>query len=257
MLGDSFADMAQGRAPVSPMAAAAPSAPVAHAPTPATTAVAVPQTAETSAPVPAPNRRAAQVPVGMSGAVRVRPDATLPAESPNAAARVEASERPEADVMDVAPQTSVRPRARPLAVIKPKAQPPGRDRTKQASQPPAAAPRAARAGVADGQADANARQKGRTAGSGAASGTAAAANYPGLVMAKIMRTRRESVSARGAAQVRFAIADNGGLASLVIARSSGSPRLDQAALRQVRQAAPFPTPPAGARRSFSIEIKGR
>ena len=33
--------------------------------------------------------------------------------------------------------------------------------------------------------------------------------------------------------------------------------LDQAALGIIRKAAPFPRPPAGARRNFSIQIKGR
>lgn len=49
----------------------------------------------------------------------------------------------------------------------------------------------------------------------------------------------------GAPEVTFAIAADGQLqaGSLVVARSSGFPLLDEAALRAVRAAAPFPPPP--------------
>ncbi|HKK84958.1 MAG TPA: energy transducer TonB [Roseovarius sp.] len=50
---------------------------------------------------------------------------------------------------------------------------------------------------------------------------------------------------------------NGGLAAVSLARSSGSSALDQAALRLVRGAGPFPKPPQGARRNFSVKIQGR
>ncbi len=88
-------------------------------------------------------------------------------------------------------------------------------------------------------------------------GDAAADNYKGLVLRKISRTRRKSVNIRGTAVVRFQIADSGSLASLSISRSSGSKRLDQVALAQIRTAAPFPPPPFGARRNYTIEIVGQ
>ena len=88
-------------------------------------------------------------------------------------------------------------------------------------------------------------------------GNAAASNYPGLVMKKISRVPRPRVGARGTTVVAFSISAGGGLGAISLARSSGSARLDQAALRVVRRAAPFPPPPAGARRRFSINIKGR
>jgi protein TonB len=76
-------------------------------------------------------------------------------------------------------------------------------------------------------------------------------------MRKLSRAGKPRVSARGAAVVAFSIAPHGGLSSVSLARSSGSAALDQAALRLVRGAGPFPKPPTGARRSFSIQIKGR
>jgi protein TonB len=83
----------------------------------------------------------------------------------------------------------------------------------------------------------------------AAEGNAAASNYPGLVM-------RHRADTRGAVLVQFSVTEGGRLASVRVARSSGSTRLDRAALTVVERAAPFPAPPAGADRSFSVQIKG-
>ncbi|WP_425085261.1 TonB family protein [Ruegeria profundi] len=94
----------------------------------------------------------------------------------------------------------------------------------------------------------------KTARSTSAQGNADASNYAGKVKRKILRVRRKSVNIRGVVLVTFRIADSGALASANIARSSGSKRLDRIALSQVRAAAPFPIPPAGARREYTIEI---
>lgn len=118
------------------------------------------------------------------------------------------------------------------------------------------ADRNARAGQASGRDSGTARSTG-TGQSSEAAGNAAASNYPGEVMARLSRVRRPNVSARGTALVAFSIAGNGGLAGVSVARSSGSPELDRAAVRLVQSAAPFPPPPSGARRSFSISIAGR
>jgi periplasmic protein TonB len=57
--------------------------------------------------------------------------------------------------------------------------------------------------------------------------------------------------------IAFTISASGGLGGVSVARSSGSAALDQAALTLIRKAAPFPKPPAGARRQYTIKIKGR
>ncbi|MBY5935646.1 TonB family protein [Tateyamaria omphalii] len=113
----------------------------------------------------------------------------------------------------------------------------------------------ARAGQTDGTAAAPAQ---RATGQGATqAGNAAASNYPGQVMRRIQRVRRPRVSAQGAATVAFRVASNGGLSTVSVARSSGSAELDRAAMQVIQRAAPFPAPPQGARRSFSIQIQGR
>ena len=76
-------------------------------------------------------------------------------------------------------------------------------------------------------------------------------------MRKISRVRKPRTSVKGVAHVSFVIGGGGQLASLRIRKSSGSSELDQLALQQIRKAAPFPPPPAGARTQFSIAIKGR
>ncbi|WP_422002010.1 TonB family protein [Roseovarius mucosus] len=87
-------------------------------------------------------------------------------------------------------------------------------------------------------------------------GTAATSNYPGQVMRHLARVPRPRADTRGVALVQFSISEGGRLASVRVARSSGSTRLDRAALTVVERAAPFPAPPAGAQRSFSVQIKG-
>ncbi|WP_299747880.1 TonB family protein [uncultured Tateyamaria sp.] len=113
-----------------------------------------------------------------------------------------------------------------------------------------------RAGAADGTAVRAAPRATGNAGA-AQAGNAAASNYPGEIMRKLQRARRPRVGDRGVATVSFRIASNGGLSAVSVARSSGSRDLDNAALQVIRGAAPFPAPPPGAQRSFSIQIKGR
>jgi|TARA_R110002051_G_scaffold103335_3_gene175117 protein TonB len=187
------------------------------------------------------------------------PDAAQVLQSPPV------SERVEADASDsAAVARSLRPMRRsaefeaahkPEQVAKPKPQPTARPAPRP-TPAPGNAERNARAGEATGQREAVAQQSG-TAGRQQTAGNAAASNYPGLVMRKLSRAGKPRVNARGTAVIAFSIAANGGLSSVSLARSSGSAALDQAALRLVRGAGPFPKPPAGARRSFSIQIKGR
>lgn len=160
---------------------------------------------------------------------------------------------------------SLRPKVRTRAFEernKPDDPPPAPRQTASRAPDPLPAPRGnqartnTRAGAADGTA---ARPAPRSTGSAGAAqaGNAAASNYPGEIMRKLQRARRPRVGDRGVATVSFRIASNGGLSAVSVARSSGSRDLDNAALQVIRGAAPFPAPPAGAQRSFSIQIKGR
>ncbi|RAI53496.1 energy transducer TonB [Rhodobacteraceae bacterium AsT-22] len=192
----------------------------------------------------------AVVPVEQAEVVRAEavPDTPARAEARPARERI-AGAAPESAAVG----QSLRPRRRDPA--REKASETARDKPRPAA-PKGNAARDARAGETTGQAQARAESR-AAQGAADAAGSAAASNYPGLVMRRLSRAGRPRVNARGEAVVGFTIADNGGLAALGIARSSGSAALDRAALGIVRGAAPFPKPPRGAERRFSIRIRGR
>jgi TonB family protein len=83
--------------------------------------------------------------------------------------------------------------------------------------------------------------------------------YGARVRARIL-ANRPSTRGAGRTVISFGLSTNGGLKYARVARSSGSPRLDRAALIAVRRSSPFPRPPAGAtarQRLFSISFSFR
>lgn len=92
-------------------------------------------------------------------------------------------------------------------------------------------------------------------GDASSAGTSTAARtYPAEVQRRIARTRQRRSGAPGRVVVAFSVNGSGGLTGLSIAQSSGKSSTDQAALDHIRRAAPFPAPPAGARRNFRIPV---
>ncbi len=230
-LGNSFADLAQGTAE--------PPAPGELLPeTPETITEARPR--DVSAPL---NLLQALTPDrAIVPTVRAEPAALTPPDG--AAQTVEPTET----VTAVAEAPSVRPKTRPD-----KPAPPQRKKTSQQGN----SNQNASIGAATGNRTAKATQQSSQAGPSAQAGNAAASNYPGTVMRKISRIPKPRSKTNGTAVIRFAIAPSGALQSVSIAQSSGSAGLDQAALKVVSRAAPFPAPPPGARRNFAIKISGR
>jgi len=225
---------------------------------PETVAVAAGE-AQNAPSAPRPSAVASRAPASAPSGEPLAAAAARPEPSPEArAARpadpAKAPERLEAEEDDTAPPVaSPRPRARPQAN---EARPETPRQAEAQAAPQGNAARDARAGQAAGREAARAVSSG-AGGNSRETGNAAASNYRGEVMRELARVRRPSVDVRGAAVVAFRVADNGGLAGLALARSSGSARLDRAALEVVQRAAPFPPPPRGAQRSFTIEITGR
>ena len=74
----------------------------------------------------------------------------------------------------------------------------------------------------------------------------ALAAYRQQLWREIRAHRPYGTVARGTVAVAFRVGGDGALLDASIAASSGDPALDRIALRTVRQAAPFPPPPAGA-----------
>jgi TonB family protein len=67
----------------------------------------------------------------------------------------------------------------------------------------------------------------------------------------------KSVRTSGSVTVSFAIDGGGRLRSARISRSSGKAQLDRTALASFRKAGPFPRPPGGGQRSYTITINFR
>ncbi|MFN3892513.1 MAG: TonB family protein [Beijerinckiaceae bacterium] len=61
--------------------------------------------------------------------------------------------------------------------------------------------------------------------------------------------------AQGVVTVTFGIGASGEAQSPRVVRSSGHAVLDQAALQTVRKASPFPVPPPGAPRTFTVPMR--
>jgi len=182
-----------------------------------------------------------------------------PVEATEAAPKETVKAEPETEEEGV--QVSRRPQARPRELEQAAArqsQEPEPREPRSRDNSATTAPRNATRGGAAGAESASATRQGRdTARRSDEQGNAAASNYPGRVMRHLARVRLPRATNRGAALVQFSIADGGRLASVGLARASGSARLDRAAVTVVQNAAPFPAPPAGAQRSFSVKIEGR
>ena len=262
MIGSSFADAAAGTitgetipertAPV-PVATATPTPPPAvhSVTTPKVSASRSADAAISSAPIPSSATSPPIVAPQAAEPVVATSITPVTETSPAAARTITTTVRPE--VREATAETP-RPRERGER----QEPPPERQvaRTAPATQPAGNAEQTTRRGEATGQAQGNAAQTTRGGEVDGAGDSRAAAAYPSLVNRQIARTRRESSNLRGTAVVSFTVSISGTLAGLGIARSSGNATLDRIALDHIRRAAPFPAPPAGAQRSFSVAIQG-
>ncbi|UMA66585.1 TonB family protein [Roseivivax marinus] len=183
------------------------------------------------------------------------PTSALAADSPDTAA-VARSLRPAR--RSAAFEARHRPAPEPEPAPRRQAEPQRQARPEPAAPPAAGtAERNARRGATTETPNSNATQQGTRSGQGQQAGNAAASNYRGAVMRRISRLGPLRTNRSGTAQVRFTVSGSGALAGIEIAASSGSGALDGAALAHIRQAAPFPPPPAGAPRTFTIRLAAR
>lgn len=265
-LGTSFADFAEGV--LSPSEAepievdpadtlhSAPPAQVLtpHLPQPDRVSLAVPLT---------PDQSAALLPAMSEPVKTARPPEQIPDTQPTAptTAPEEPARTPVPEILAAAPSETIKPDTNPseLAPITSRTPPPRPDRTQQTRHARGPQGNAARTATRGSQQDSAGQAASQAPARVQASsqGNAAASNYPGEVLRLIQRTRQARSPARGAVLVAFTVGNNGGLASVSVARSSGHAGLDQTALDHIRRAAPFPPPPAGAQRQFSFEFVGR
>lgn len=269
-LGNAFADMAAGTLSAMQAETTAETAPYAETPPePARPTAAAPLAAVTpEAAAPSGGAPATPItsdtPSAEAPAEAPRVEETAPsspaqpqmAAKPSRAAEEKLVAEPEADP---AVSRSLRPEQRSAEFEQAHKAPPTPEPTQPAQTTRSAAgnaPQDARAGDATGTASATETQRG-TSDTADSTGNAEASNYPGLVMQRLAQAGKPRVNTRGTAVVAFSVNAAGALNAVSLARSSGSSTLDQAALQLVRSASPFPPPPQGAQRNFSIQIKGR
>jgi protein TonB len=96
------------------------------------------------------------------------------------------------------------------------------------------------------------------AGSGRTA-VASLANYNGQVSAHMRRYQQYPAAARGSGvagsgMVTFSITASGSVTSARVAKSTGAAVLDQEILAMVRRASPFPAPPDGQPKSFTVPL---
>ena len=84
-----------------------------------------------------------------------------------------------------------------------------------------------------------------------------AKGYTKLVNQHIANTPRRPVRGKGTVVIEFELNASGHIVYATIATSSGRSRIDKAALKHLRRAAPFPPPPAQAIRIFTLPFSFR
>jgi periplasmic protein TonB len=94
------------------------------------------------------------------------------------------------------------------------------------------------------------------AGGSGRTAAASLANYDGLVSAHLRRhqSAARSGGAAGSGMVTFSISGSGSVTSVRIAKGTGTAVLDQEILAMVRRASPFPTPPDGQPKRFTVPV---
>jgi TonB family protein len=84
-------------------------------------------------------------------------------------------------------------------------------------------------------------------------------NYAGRVRAHLVRYQQyppsaKSAGAQGRGTVQFVIGGSGAVASVSVVSGTGNAALDQELAAMVRRASPFPPPPGGQSKSFTIPV---
>lgn len=223
--------------------------------TPAGAAATVAPTPGEAAPIDQPELAATEAmreihrpPPPEASEMLVDPEAEATQAAPPAAEPVAAPEPTPAPVVEQPPPPRPEPEPEPTPA---KPEPPDPEVIRHEAE------RVAQQALTSGGATALA-----TSGSEASSGSAAASpgevsSFSRLVRDAIGRKRPRHRGVRGKVTVSFALAEDGTLSRVAVARSSGREDLDTAALDTVRRVK-FPTPPAGltlAQRSYSVQFE--
>ncbi|PVB59604.1 TonB family protein [Labrenzia sp. 011] len=260
------AETATEVAPVEPAASA--SLPVSPTPT-----VALPVAPEPQPDSPAAVRKVEDIEIAEAKSIENRPSPVQPAKPvvaeaapvktamPEPPSPVKATEVRSEDVLHAetdapAPRSKPEPPRQKIA----RAQP-ARTRTPETKKPVKTQPQAQKAtrSGAGGQSNRTAQKGGsQRKGKSDTAGNSDVTNYPAKVHRKLLRAVRAPKGGRRPrkdAVIHFTIRRNGSVTSVRLARSSGSRPFDQAAMKAVSRAAPFPPIPASAgRKSWTFTL---
>lgn len=154
------------------------------------------------------------------------------------------------------PRPDYTPPAKPKKVETPREEKPKRQ-VRQASAGNAGQNQAdTRRGIAQGGREGKASNESAGNQRRSEAGNAAVSNYPGQVANKLRRAIRQHRGRdRGQVLVSFTVGKSGQVSGVRVARGSGSPQLDQAAVDTVNRAAPFPPiPDAAGRNSWNFNL---
>ena len=262
VIGDAFEDMIEAGKPDDPLEVQ-PEDMESIAPEPIATAETAPVSSELLAALPEeviPAEADVILPAEEIAPISAEEPPFTATAAPVEAATVIPQEKPQRPVETVTPE----PEKKPETKAEPDRKKPEKKIAKRKAGEDGKAQASRKKGNADGieTATAAGAAKGTKGAISRQSGNAAVSNYPGKVRSKLQRAfrypakaKRENV--RGVVQVSFALSSSGSVSSVKIARSSGSPILDKAALEAVERAAPFPAIPQGADRKrwpFTIPL---
>lgn len=163
-----------------------------------------------------------------------------------------------APVETVVPEEKPEIQPEPEVVEKPKEKPPEEKKKVEPKKPvkqkvgdKGKSVETANKGQADGAANAAANlDSGKKGNVSRQAGNAAVSNYKGKVEARLKRRLKYPRSAEragitGTAYVKFTVSPSGAVSNVAIAKSTGVPILDEAAIQTVYKAAPFPKMPEG------------
>lgn len=182
----------------------------------------------------------------------------IPEEAPPDKPEPVAEAQPEEIVQDaeVAMPSSLRPKPRPERLTAAKPSPPKPKPQRNPKPRPQQNATASRSAVQTQ--NERAQRSDRNAASQSARGAGrnmSPAKWQARLMAHLERRKPRSQGERGMAYVTFRIDSAGRVSSVRLARSSGNPRIDQAALSLVQRSSPVPPPPPGVQSTITVPVK--
>ncbi|WP_375688609.1 cell envelope integrity protein TolA [Pseudooceanicola sp. LIPI14-2-Ac024] len=191
-------------------------------------------------PLPPEEETATETPEITQDTPPERPDAPVP-EAPQP---VEQAALPQIDTEVPPPPETAAPTSSPRPPVRPEQPKPAPERPTQSTE--SSAPRqATRSAGSGGSAQAGIAQSSGAKTLSQSQVQSAMSSWGAQIRARIERRKRHPGGRGGRVTLQLTVSSSGQITGAQVARSSGNPRLDQAAMAAVRQAGRMPAAPAG------------